>query len=96
VPGSRVTKQLTVTLDSETAARLQKRADEVGMKPEQLVAALVRDDDKDDHVDASDIADLEARWAEVQTGGETVPHQEVTHWLKAWGTVDSKPWPTSR
>lgn len=91
-----MTKQLTVTLDSDTAARLEKRADEVGMTPAQLVAALVRDDDGPDHVDASDIADLEARWAEVEAGGETVPHQEVRRWLETWGTADFKPWPKSR
>lgn len=89
-------KQLIVTLDSETAARLEKRADEVGMTPEQLVAALVRDDDGPDRIDVSDIADLEVRWAEVQAGGETVPHPEVKRWLKTWRTADFRPWPTSR
>jgi predicted transcriptional regulator len=86
-----VTKQLTVTLDTETAARLEKRADEVGLTPEQLVAALVRDNDGGDYVDASEIADLEARWAKVEAGEETVPHEEVRRWLKTWGTPDFKP-----
>ena len=86
----------TVTIDTDTAARIENRAGEIGVTPAQFVAELVRSEEGGDHVDSSVVEDLETRWAEVEAGGETIPHEDVRRWLKTWGTSDFKPWSKGR
>ena len=37
-------------------------------------------------IDADEIAELDRRWAAVESGEPTVPHDEVVRWLQTWGT----------
>ena len=60
-----------LTVDPVTAARIEKRAGEIGLTPGEFVASPVRDEDDGDQVDPSVIADLDARWAEIEAGGES-------------------------
>jgi len=43
-------------------------------------------------VDFSTIAELDRRWAAIEGGEDTVPHDEGVRWLKTWGTPDFKVW----
>jgi predicted transcriptional regulator len=43
-------------------------------------------------IDLDEIAELDRRWAAVEAGEPTVPHDEVVQWLKTWGTPAFRPW----
>ena len=79
-------KSQTIEVDAETAALLESRAAERGMSVSQLVSELVPL-----AADAGEIAELDRRWAAIESGEQTVPHDEVVRWLKTWGTPDFKP-----
>jgi predicted transcriptional regulator len=55
------------------------------MKPEPSI--FERDDEADAQRYAQAMADIEA--------GRLIPNDEVTEWLKSWGTPDEKPAPAS-
>jgi predicted transcriptional regulator len=80
-------KSQTIEVDAETAALLESRAAERGVSVSQLVAELAPL-----AVDSSIIAELDRRWAAIEGGEETIPHDEVVRWLKTWGAPDFRPW----
>jgi predicted transcriptional regulator len=80
------TKTEKVEVDSETAAVLKARAAERGISVAELVAELVPPSDEEL------IAELDRRWAAIEAGEPTVPHEEVRAWLRTWGTPEFKPW----
>jgi hypothetical protein len=41
---------------------------------------------------SADLRDLDDQWASVKAGEATVPHDEVTRWLRCWGRPSFKPW----
>lgn len=41
---------------------------------------------------ADDVVDLDRRWAAVQAGQPTVPHDEVVRLVRGWGSSAYKPW----
>jgi predicted transcriptional regulator len=43
-------------------------------------------------IELDEIAELERRWAAVEAGEATVPHDEVVRWLETRGTPAFKPW----
>jgi predicted transcriptional regulator len=43
-------------------------------------------------VDSDTLAELDRRWAAIEGGEQTIPHDEVVRWLKTWGTPGFKPW----
>lgn len=55
------------------------------MKPEPSI--FEQDDEADAKRYAEALADIEA--------GRLIPNEEVTAWLKTWGTPDEKPAPAS-
>lgn len=76
----------TIEVDSDTAAALKARAAERGVSVAELVAELVPPSDDDV------IAELDRRWAAIEAGEPTIPHDEVRAWLQTWGTPEFKPW----
>jgi predicted transcriptional regulator len=80
-------KTETIEVDSDTASVLRERAARRGLSVSQLVAELVPLTDEDDS-----IAELDRRWAAIESGEATVPHEEVERWLRTWGTPDFRPW----
>lgn len=42
--------------------------------------------------DLDEIAELDRRWAAIEAGEGTVPHDEVVRWLETWGAPAFKPW----
>jgi len=42
--------------------------------------------------DAAELAELDRRWAAIEGGEPTVPHEEVARWPETWGTPAFKPW----
>jgi predicted transcriptional regulator len=43
-------------------------------------------------IDLDELAELERRWAAIEAGEATVPHDEVVRWLETWGTPAFRPW----
>ena len=80
-------KSQTIEVDAETAALLESRAAERGVSVSQLVSELVPL-----AADAGTIGELDRRWAAIEGGEQTFPHDEVTRWLKTWGTPGFRPW----
>lgn len=80
-------KSHTIEVDAETASALENRAAERGVSVSQLVSELVPL-----AVDSGTIAELDRRWAAIESGERTVAHDEVARWLKTWGTPGFKPW----
>jgi predicted transcriptional regulator len=42
--------------------------------------------------DLDELPELERRWAAIEAGEATVPHDEVVRWLETWGTPAFRPW----
>jgi predicted transcriptional regulator len=85
-------KVRTIKVDAEIAETLEVRAAARGVSVSDLVAEFIARDDAPLAIDADQIAELDRRWAAVETGGAVVPHDEVVHWLQTWGTPAFKPW----
>jgi predicted transcriptional regulator len=79
-------KTETIEVDFETAAALKTRAAERGISVAEVVADLLPP--SDDEL----IAELDRRWAAIEAGEPTAPHEEVRAWLRTWGTPEFKPW----
>ena len=77
----------TIEVDAETAAVLKARAEMRGVSVATVVAELVPEGD-----DEASLAELDRRWAAVEAGEPTIPHDEVRAWLNTWGTSQFKPW----
>ena len=82
----------SIEVDGDTATVLKERAAERGVGVAQLVAELVSLANDD-----AAIAELDRRWAAVERGEPTVPHDEVERWVKTWevrisgaGTTDDR------
>jgi predicted transcriptional regulator len=80
-------KTQTIEVDGATAAALKERAAERGVSVAALVAELVPLAIGDEA-----IAELDRRWAAIESGQPTVPHAEVERWLRSWGSPDFRPW----
>lgn len=80
------TKTESIEVDSETAAVLKARAAERGISVAEVVAELVPS--SDDEL----VAELDRRWAAIEAGEPTIPHDEVRAWLQTWGTPEFRPW----
>lgn len=84
-------KTHTIEVDEATADALKARADERGVTVPQLLADIAAESGSL-AVDPEEIAELDRRWAAVEAGGATVPHDEVVRWLETWGTSAFRPW----
>ena len=82
----------TIEIDAATADALKARAAERGVSVARLVAELVSHESAPLAVDSDEIAELDRRWAKVEAGDATVPHEDVVRWLDTWGTPAYRPW----
>lgn len=76
----------TIEVDAETARALEALAEERGTTVPLLLAAFVASEREAVPADAAGLAELDRRWAAVEAGGATVPHEDVVRWLRTWGT----------
>jgi hypothetical protein len=83
-------KLRTIEVDASTAETLAARAAARGVSVGDLVKELTARDDVPLAVDADQVAELDRRWAAVQT--KPIGHDEVVRWLETWGTPAFKPW----
>jgi predicted transcriptional regulator len=84
-------KTHTIEIDEATADALKARAAERGVTVAQLLADIAVESGPIT-VGAEEIAELDRRWAAIESGEPTVPHEEVVRWLETWGTPAFKPW----
>jgi predicted transcriptional regulator len=85
------TKTRTIEIDEATADALRARADERGVSVAQFLADVAAESGPVT-VGPEEIAELDRRWAAIESGEPTVPHEEVVRWLETWGTPAFKPW----
>jgi predicted transcriptional regulator len=85
-------KTRTIEVDEATAEALQSRAEERGVSVSALLTELVSLDAAPLAIDSDEIVELDRRWAAVEGGEPTVPHDQVVRWLETWGTPAYKPW----
>jgi predicted transcriptional regulator len=81
----------TIEVDKATADTLKARAAERGISVAELLAEIARES-APVALDVAEIAELDRRWAKIEAGEATVPHDEVVRWLGTWGTPAFKPW----
>ena len=82
-----------IEIDEATAETLERRAAECGVSVAELVADLAASDAAAAGTGYSEnLAELDRRWAAVQSGEATVPDEAVVRWLETWGTPDFRPW----
>jgi predicted transcriptional regulator len=81
----------TIEVDKATADTLKARAAERGISVADLLAEIARESGPV-ALDAAENAELDRRWAKIEAGEATVPHDEVVRWLGTWGTPAFKPW----
>jgi hypothetical protein len=79
----------TIEIDAATADALEARAAARGVSVREVVAELVAFDDGAVAPNADEIVELDRRWAAIQAGAPTVPHEQVARWLETWGTLES-------
>jgi predicted transcriptional regulator len=84
-------KTETIEVDEATADALRVRAAERGVSVAQFLADIAVESGSA-AVDAAEIAELDRRWAAIEGGEATVPHEEVVKWLETWGTPAFRPW----
>lgn len=85
-------KTQTIEVDDATAATLRAQAAAQGLSVADLIAGLTALARTPVALSSAETDDLDRRWAAVQAGEATVPHDDVVRWLGEWGTADFKPW----
>jgi predicted transcriptional regulator len=81
----------TIEIDEATADALKTRAAERGVSVAQFLANIASESGPV-AVDSEEIAELDRRWAAIEGGEATVPHEDVVRWLETWGTPAFRPW----
>jgi predicted transcriptional regulator len=81
----------TIEIDEATAHALTTRAAERGVSVAQFLASIAAESGPV-AVDSEEIAELDRRWAAIEGGEATVPHEDVVRWLETWGTPAFRPW----
>jgi putative addiction module component (TIGR02574 family) len=84
-------KTQTIEVDEVTADALRARAAERGVSVAQLLSDIAAESGPIT-VDPEEAAELDRRWAAIEAGEPTVPHDEVVRWLETWGTPAFRPW----
>lgn len=84
-------KTQTIEVDEATADALEARAAECGVSVAQLLADIAAESGPVT-VEAGEIAELDRRWAAIEAGEATIPHDEVVRWLETWGIPAFRPW----
>jgi hypothetical protein len=77
----------SIEVDGATADALKERAAARGVSVADLVAELVPL-----AIDDKAIAELDRRWAAIESGQPTVSYAEIEGWLRTWGTSEFRPW----
>jgi len=75
-----------IEVDAETARELELLAAERGTTVQRLLAEFVEVEREPAQVDPEGLAELDRRWAAIERGEPTVPHENVVRWLHTWGT----------
>ena len=88
----RMSTNVRIEVDEQTADVLRVRAAELGVTVSELVAELATLEAEPVTVDDQAVAELDRRWKKVQSGEQTVSHEGLIRWLRTWGTPRFRPW----
>jgi hypothetical protein len=81
-----------IEVDERTAVALETRAAERGLSVPDLIAEMTSIATSDEALSTDDIAELDRRWAAIEAGEPTIPHDSVVRWLRTWGSPEFKSW----
>jgi hypothetical protein len=81
-----------IEVDERTAITLEARAAERGLSVPDLVAEMTALAASQEALSTADVAELDRRWAAVEAGELTTPHDSVVQWLRTWGSPAFKSW----
>jgi len=101
------TKTRTIEIDAKTAELLEKRAASEGMSVADLLAEVFADQELPPDLEAmraagqgpwspEALAEDVRELAEFKRTGIGVPWEEVSAWMKSWGTPNELPMPKPR
>jgi len=83
-----------IEVDERTAAALEARAAERGLSVPDLVAEMTATAaSRGALATEDDVSELDRRWAAIEAGEPTIPHDSVVRWLRTWGSPAFKSWP---
>ena len=80
-----------IEVDKATADTLKARAADRGISVAELLDELAGQSGPVT-ADPSELAELDRRWAKIETGEKTVQNTDVVRWLETWGSPGFKPW----
>jgi predicted transcriptional regulator len=75
-----------IEVDEQTAIALETRAAERGLTVPDLVAEMTAVATFEVAPSAAEVAELDRRWAAIEAGEPTIPHDSVVRWLRTWGS----------
>jgi predicted transcriptional regulator len=81
-----------IEIDETTAKTLEHLAAARGVTISELLSELLDRDGEPIEADKAEIAELDRRWARIEAGAKTIPHDDVVRWLDTWGTPAFRPW----
>jgi predicted transcriptional regulator len=86
------TAKRIIEVDEATARTLEARASKRGVSVSELIAEMATLQGEVTTTATDEIAELDRRWAAIEAGEATVPHDAVARWLETWGTPSFRPW----
>jgi hypothetical protein len=87
------TPKRLIEVDERTAVALEEKAAERGLSVPDLVAEMTALATLPEVLSTDDVAELDRRWAAIEAGESTTPHDSVVQWLRTWGSSAFKSWP---
>ena len=81
-----------IEVDERTAIALEERAAKRGLSVPDLVAEMASIATSQEALSTDEIAELDRRWATIEAGEPTIPHDSVVRWLRSWGSPAFKSW----
>jgi hypothetical protein len=82
-----------IEVDERTAVALETRAAERGLSVPDLVAEMTAITASQDALATEDdVFELDRRWAAIEAGEPTIPHDSVVRWLRTCGSPAFKSW----
>jgi len=81
-----------IEVDERTAVALEGRAAERGLSVPDLIAEMIALATPQEALSSDDVAELDRRWAAIEAGALTTPHDSVVRWLGTWRSPAFKSW----
>ena len=81
-----------IEVDERTAVALGASAAERGLSVPDLVAEMTMLATSPEALSTDEVAELDRRWAAIETGEPTISNDAVVRWLRTWESPTFKSW----